>query len=178
MDSPLSPAARVAARVVFAGLPPAWLSTVDSSSSLEDDDDDDEALDGYDEDPSGARAASEPPARPPARPRRSSAGACHRPGGSGTGRAKAPSRRSAAWRSRWVSRGRRTTPSRNATRTASTEKRPGRSSPRATCRRSSEKLRAPRDAAHALSSFHAARPERRAAVSAAARKPPSLVSLC
>ena len=51
MDSPLSPAARVAARVVFAGLPPAWLSTFDSSSSLDDDDDDDEALDGYDEDP-------------------------------------------------------------------------------------------------------------------------------
>ena len=51
MDSPLSPAARVAARVVFAGLPPAWLSTFDSSSSLEYDDDDDEALDGYDEDP-------------------------------------------------------------------------------------------------------------------------------
>ena len=36
---------------VFAGLPPAWLSTFDSSSSLDDDDDDDEALDGYDEDP-------------------------------------------------------------------------------------------------------------------------------
>ena len=51
MDSPLSPAARVAARVVFAGLPPAWLSSFDSSSSLDDDDDDDEALDGYDEDP-------------------------------------------------------------------------------------------------------------------------------